>query len=67
MGKLAVISDLHADINHLDEELYFIRDYLEKLNVTHVHFAGDVANKVEKTLEVVYFFDQKIDTTFSLG
>lgn len=67
MGKLAVISDLHADINHLDEELYFIRDYLEKLNVTHVHFAGDVANKVEKTLEVVYFLIKKNRHDFSLG
>ncbi|MDN6640639.1 MAG: metallophosphoesterase [Tetragenococcus sp.] len=67
MGKLAVISDLHADINQFNEELYLIRDYLEKLNVTHVHFAGDVANKVEKTLEIVSFFDQKIPTTFHWG
>ncbi|MCF1685835.1 metallophosphoesterase [Tetragenococcus halophilus] len=67
MGKLAVISDLHADINHLKEELYFMRDYLESLNVTHLHFAGDVANKVDKALEVVYFFDQKINTTFHWG
>ncbi|MDN6663366.1 MAG: metallophosphoesterase [Tetragenococcus koreensis] len=67
MGKLAVISDLHADINQFNEELYLIRDYLEKLNVTHVHFAGDVANKVAKTLEVVNFFDQKIPTTFHWG
>lgn len=67
MGKLAVISDLHSDINQLDDELYLMRDYLEKLNVTHVHFAGDVANKVDKVLEVVHFFEQKIPTTFHWG
>lgn len=67
MGKLAVISDLHSDINQLDEELYLMRDYLEKLKVTHVHFAGDVANKVDKVLDIVRFFEQKIPTTFHWG
>ncbi|GMA47918.1 hypothetical protein TMUPMC115_2185 [Tetragenococcus muriaticus PMC-11-5] len=67
MGKLAIISDLHADINQLNEELYVMRDYLQRQNITHLHFAGDVANKVAKALEVVHFFDQKIPTTFHWG
>lgn len=68
MGKLAVITDLHVDINQLqEEELLQLRHFLLERRVTHLHLAGDVANKVEKTLQIVAFFHQKIPTTFHWG
>lgn len=60
MGTLAVISDLHVDINQLfDPHLQLIADYLQQNQVTHLHLAGDVANKKQRLLDVVAFF--KVD------
>jgi putative phosphoesterase len=68
MGKLAVVTDLHVDINHLTElELGMFRDFLLKQEVTHFHLAGDTANNVERAVAVVEFFNQKIPTTFHWG
>uniref|UniRef100_UPI00403FA152 metallophosphoesterase n=1 Tax=Candidatus Enterococcus willemsii TaxID=1857215 RepID=UPI00403FA152 len=68
MGKLAVVTDLHADINHLTiADLQRFRDYLEAQEVTHFHLAGDIANKVKTAVEVVDFFQQGLPTTFHWG
>ncbi|EOH72450.1 metallophosphoesterase [Enterococcus malodoratus] len=69
MGKLAVITDLHADINHLGEiELTKLFTLLREHEVTRLHFAGDTANKIDQTLSVNQFFRQRgIPTTFNLG
>lgn len=68
MGKLAVISDLHVDINGLNQvALERMADYLVKEDVTHLHFAGDVANTAAKTLETVEQFQQFLPTTFHWG
>lgn len=67
MGRLAVISDLHADINSFDEELALLRNYLLEEQVDHVHFAGDLANHVSQALTIVDFFTEKIPTTFHWG
>lgn len=46
MGKLAVITDLHADINHLGaSELTKLFELLQEYGATRLHFAGDTANK----------------------
>lgn len=69
MGKLAVITDLHADINHLgEEELLQLFKLLKEQGVTRLHFGGDTANKIQQTLEVNQFFRQRgLPTTFNLG
>ena len=69
MGTLAVISDLHVDINQLlDPHLQLIADYLQQNQVTHLHLAGDVANKKQRLLDVVAFFqNRQVPTTFHWG
>ena len=68
MGKLAVISDLHVDINGLNQvALERMADYLVKEDITHLHFAGDVANTAAETLEIVEQFQQFLPTTFHWG
>ncbi|MHC5269176.1 metallophosphoesterase [Enterococcus sp. LJL98] len=68
MGKLAVISDLHVDINGLTEsQLSRLRDFLVEQKVTHLHLAGDTANAHQVTLETVAFFQAKLSTTFHWG
>ena len=69
MGKLAIISDLHVDINKFSEkELMMLLDVLNKKNITRLHLAGDVANKVDICQGVVAFFAKKgLPTTFNFG
>ncbi|EOH95513.1 metallophosphoesterase [Enterococcus pallens] len=69
MGKLAIISDLHADINHFEEtELNLLLETLQEKKITRLHFAGDSANKIEQTLTInEYFRKHGLDTTFNLG
>ncbi|MDT2759948.1 metallophosphoesterase [Enterococcus xiangfangensis] len=69
MGNLAVITDLHADINHFNEqELEILFSVLNEQQVTRLHFAGDTANQIEQTLAVNQFFRHRgLPTTFNLG
>ncbi|WP_291293299.1 metallophosphoesterase [Enterococcus sp.] len=68
MGKLAVISDLHVDINHFSEtELQLIAELLTANQATHLHLAGDMANKVATAKAVVAFFQKQLPTTFHWG
>lgn len=69
MGILAIISDLHADINHFSEaELSLLAAVLRKQQVTSLHLAGDVANKFQRCLEIVGFFEEQgFLTTFNFG
>ncbi|GCF93901.1 phosphohydrolase [Enterococcus florum] len=69
MGKLAIISDLHVDINHFGEpELALLFSVLQEAQVTRLHFAGDTANKIDEALAVNDFFRQRgLPTTFNLG
>ncbi|MCZ1223521.1 metallophosphoesterase, partial [Enterococcus faecium] len=54
MGKLAIISDLHVDINKFGEsELMQLWQVLQKHKITRLHLAGDTANKVDRCLAVV--------------
>jgi hypothetical protein len=69
MGKLAIISDLHVDINKFGEsELRQLWQVLQKHKITRLHLAGDTANKVDRCLAVVEFFVNKgLSTTFHFG
>lgn len=54
MGKLAVISDLHVDINKFGEsQMNDLWQVLQKKEITRLHLAGDIANKVNQALAVV--------------
>lgn len=69
MARLAVISDLHVDINHFTEiELQQLLAILKEKQVTHLHLAGDVANRVETCQEIIEFFSSAgLPTTFVFG
>ncbi|MGM0123027.1 hypothetical protein IGI37_000393 [Enterococcus sp. AZ194] len=68
MGRLAIISDLHVDINHFTEiELQQLVDVLLAEHVTHLHLAGDTANRLETCQKVIQFFSGSIPTTFIFG
>ncbi|MGX7174217.1 metallophosphoesterase [Enterococcus ratti] len=69
MTKLAIISDLHVDINKFNEkELHILFDVLAQKEITRLHLAGDVANKVDRCQAVVEFFIKKgLPTTFNFG
>ncbi|MFV0560688.1 MAG: metallophosphoesterase [Enterococcus sp.] len=69
MKKLAIISDLHADINQfIEAEQRILADVLYEQSVTHLHFAGDTANTVERCLEVIEFFDHLgFQVTYNFG
>jgi len=68
MGKLAVLTDLHVDINHLAEaDLQSFRAELQRQGITHFHLAGDLANKVERAVATAEFFQEVVPTTFHWG
>ncbi|MGI6154789.1 MAG: metallophosphoesterase [Enterococcus sp.] len=68
MGKLAVISDLHADINRLSSiELAMLWQTLKQAQVTHLHLAGDIANHPQATQAVVAYFQKHVPTTYHWG
>ncbi|MBP1041226.1 metallophosphoesterase [Vagococcus sp. BWB3-3] len=69
MGKLAILSDLHVDINQLgDNELRQLVEVLQAKAITHVHLAGDTANKLEGLWGVVKFIeDHQISVTYNFG
>lgn len=69
MGNLAIISDLHVDINKFSEkELSILLNVLHEKKITRLHLAGDVANRVESCQAVVEFFAKNgVPTTFNFG
>lgn len=69
MGKLAIMSDLHVDINKLEkQELNQLITVLKRHHITHLHLAGDTANTVERLLATTHFIEQSgISVTFNFG
>ncbi|KAF1297898.1 metallophosphoesterase [Enterococcus sp. JM4C] len=69
MGRLAIISDLHVDINHFTEkELQQLFTILMEQEVTHLHLAGDTANRLKTCQAVLDFFNHKgLATSFIFG
>ena len=49
MKKLALLSDLHLDVNQFtDTEIQVFIDTLQEQSVTDLHFAGDMSNDYKK-------------------
>lgn len=69
MGKLAIISDLHVDINQFSEqELLLLIEVLQEKQITHLHLAGDIANHVSRVLEVLAFIrSNHLTVTYNFG
>jgi len=66
--RLAILSDLHLDINQLTETewVYFIEMLTEK-RVDHVHLAGDIANTKQQALAFIEYLSAYFPTTFHWG
>lgn len=69
MGKLAIMSDLHVDINKLFEpEIKQLVSVLKNNQITHLHLAGDTANTIKRVLETVDVIESSgIPVTFNFG
>ena len=70
MGKLAVISDIHADINEFDDEaLNLIAKYIKDSGATRLHMAGDMSNSFKGFTipKILPIFRKYLPTTFNLG
>ncbi|MGX7024991.1 metallophosphoesterase [Vagococcus hydrophili] len=69
MGRLAVISDLHVDINKLSKkDLDLLIELLEAQQINHLHLAGDTANTVNQLLETVAYLEKSsYSVTYNFG
>lgn len=68
MSKLAIVSDLHVDINQFTTTEYAqMVTHLQNQQVTHLHIAGDIANTKARALDVIDYFSQFFETTFHWG
>ena len=69
MKKLALLSDLHLDVNQFtDTEIQVFIDTLQEQSVTDLHFAGDMSNDYKKI--TAPFFNQLskcFDISHNLG
>ena len=69
--RLAIISDFHLDSNHFSiEEIELFISLLNDLQITDLHFAGDISNDLHNISEP--FFHQlesltDLSVTFNLG
>ena len=69
MTKLAIMSDLHIDLNHFDDfEIQTLIDTLSAEKISHLHFAGDISNHF---YDISYSFletmSKHFDVTYNLG
>lgn len=69
MSKLAIMSDLHVDINKLfTDEINQLITVLKTNDVTHLHLAGDTANTTKRLFETVNQIEAAdISVTFNFG
>lgn len=69
MGKLAIMSDLHVDINKLfASEINQLITVLQSKQVTHLHLAGDTANTTKKLIDTINQIENaNIPVTFNFG
>ena len=55
MTRLAVMSDLHIDLNHFETyEIDTLIKCLKDQKVTHLHIAGDISNHILSTRNLFY-------------
>lgn len=69
MGKLAIISDLHVDINKFTlHDLLEIGSYLKDAGATRLHIAGDITNHFAREgNEIIQTLNSILPTTFNFG
>lgn len=49
MKKLAILSDLHLDVNQFDEQYkQILIQTLQEQRITDIHLAGDISNDFER-------------------
>lgn len=55
MTRLAVMSDLHIDLNHFETyEIDTLIKCLKDQEVSHLHIAGDISNRIMLTQNLSY-------------
>lgn len=69
MGKLAIISDLHVDINKFTlHDLLAIGTYIKDAGATKLHIAGDITNHFSREgNEIIQTLNSILPTTFNFG
>lgn len=69
MTKLAIMSDLHIDLNHFGRfEIESLRELLIEEQVEHLHLAGDIANDFQETsLPFIRELQKYLTVTYNLG
>lgn len=69
MTKLAIMSDLHIDINQFGTlELQTLLQVLQDQKINHLHLAGDISNDYHAvTVPFINLMRQYLPTTFHLG
>lgn len=69
MKKLAVMSDLHIDLNHIqEEEQDLLIQILKEEKIDHLHLAGDISNDfIGLSLPFIKAIEKDIPLTFNLG
>jgi len=67
--NLAILSDLHFDLNELDEaDFATLEEVLVRHEITDLHFAGDMSNDFKAlTLPILRYFSEKFQVTYNLG
>ncbi|OZV23989.1 metallophosphoesterase [Streptococcus sobrinus] len=69
MTKLAIISDLHIDLNQFsDFEKETLLTILQETGVTHLHLAGDISNHHKDiSLPFIEELRKSLEVTYNLG
>lgn len=69
MKKLAIMSDLHIDLNQFGEfEIQTLIQTLQEQNVVHLHLAGDISNHHQTdSLPFLEQVRQQLDVSYNLG
>lgn len=69
METLAIMSDLHVDINKLTKhDLDILIQLLKEKKITHLHLAGDTANDINLLLDTVSYIEKShLTVTYNFG
>lgn len=69
MTKLAIMSDLHIDLNHFgDFEIKTLKQLLQAQHIDHLHLAGDISNHFySHTLPFIDDLQKDLTVTYNLG
>lgn len=69
MTKLAIMSDLHIDLNHFGAfEIKTLKQLLQTQQIDHLHLAGDISNHFySHTLPFIDDLQKDLTVTYNLG